>query len=75
MTKIILEEKKCIGCGACAALDPVHFKMTEDNKKAFLIDGKKDKDDVWDVDVDTVTTDCQDATDSCPVVCIALKKD
>jgi ferredoxin len=74
MTKIILDQKKCIGCGACAALDPKNFKMTEDNSKAFLIDGKKDSNDVCEKDIDEITNDCQDAVDSCPVVCIGIKK-
>lgn len=75
MTKIILEQKKCIGCGACAALDSVHFRMTTDNSKAYLINGNKDSNDVFEEKIDEVTNDCQDAVDSCPVICIALKKD
>ena len=71
MKKIILEEKKCIGCGSCAALDPKNFVMTEDNSKAHLTDAKKE-DDTWEKDAD-VTDDTQDATDSCPVICIHLK--
>jgi ferredoxin len=75
MAKIVLEQKKCIGCGACAALDPLNFKMTDDNSKAFLDDGKKDSKEVWEKHIDKITNDCQDATDSCPVVCIDIKKD
>lgn len=71
--KIILEQKKCIGCGACAALDPVNFKMTDDNSKAFIIDSKKDKEDVFEKNIEKITGDCQDATDSCPVICIHIK--
>ena len=73
--RIVLEQKKCIGCGACEALDPVNFKMTADNSKAYLVDGKKDKNEVCEKDIKLVTGDCQDATDSCPVVCIEIKKD
>lgn len=70
--KIILEEKKCIGCGSCAALDSKNFIMTEDNSKAHLVEGKKDSEDVWEKETD-ITDDTKDATDSCPVVCIHLK--
>ena len=72
--KIILEQKKCIGCGACAALDPKNFKMKEDNSKADLTDSKKDENDVFEKDLQEITNDAQDATDSCPVQCIEIKK-
>ncbi len=75
MPKIILEQKKCIGCGACAGLDPKNFEMTSDNSKAEVVGAKKDSDDVFSKDIDEITTDCQDACDSCPVVCIEIKKD
>ncbi len=73
--KIVLEQKKCIGCGACAALDPAHFKMKPDNSKAELLKpNRKNADDVFEEDVQEITTDSQDATDSCPVQCILLEK-
>jgi len=70
--KIILEQKKCIGCGACAALDPKNFEMKE--SKAILTDSKKDENDVYEKEAE-ITNDAQDATDSCPVQCIEIKKD
>jgi len=72
--KIILEEKKCIGCGSCAALDPKNFKMTEDNSKAHLVEGNVDDEKVWSKETE-ITDDTKDATDSCPVMCIHLKED
>ena len=32
MFKITLDQKKCIGCGACAAVCPNNFEMNEENK-------------------------------------------
>ena len=36
---ILFDRANCIGAGACAAMDPEHFKMTGDGK-ADLIKGK-----------------------------------
>ncbi len=70
--KIILEQNKCIGCGACAALDEKNFKMNK--SKAELVDSKENQDKIFEKTAED-TTDTQDATDSCPVQCIILKKD
>ena len=72
--KVILEQKKCIGCGACSALDPKNFKMKDDNSKADLLDSEETDELVFEKDVE-YTNDLQDGTDSCPVQCIILKKD
>ena len=71
--KVILEQKKCIGCGSCAALDPKNFKMKDDNSKADLIDGKEGSDLVFEKEAE-YDSDLQDGTDSCPVNCIHLNK-
>jgi len=71
--KVILEKKKCIGCGSCAALDPVHFKMVGD--KAELVKPDKVKDEIYEKEVSEVDNNLQDGTDSCPVICIEIKKD
>jgi len=68
--KIILDQPKCIGCGACAALDPKNFEMKGD--KAILTDSKE-KDNIYEKETE-ITNDAQDATDSCPVQCIEIKK-
>lgn len=33
LKKMVLHEKKCIGCGACAAMCPAHAITVSDNKK------------------------------------------
>lgn len=30
MKKIIVDDEKCIGCGACVAIDSEHFDFNED---------------------------------------------
>jgi ferredoxin len=71
--KIILEQKKCIGCGSCAAICPKHFKMGKNNKSE-LIDAKKDKDDIYEKEIVKVTEEIKDAESSCPAMCIHIKK-
>ena len=73
MRKSTLDERKCIGCGSCSALDNVNFVMTSDNSKAHLVSGNKTND-VWEKEAE-ITGDTEDASDSCPVMCINLKKD
>ena len=51
-----VDKKKCIGCGACAAVCPESFKMKGDKAEAT---GKK-------------TACTQEAADSCPVQAISL---
>ncbi|MCX6800734.1 MAG: ferredoxin [Candidatus Diapherotrites archaeon] len=67
-----IEQKKadCIGCGACAAVDPADWKLEGD--KAELIGSKKEKD-LYVKIVKEIGAN-QDAADSCPVKCIAIKK-
>jgi len=72
--KIVLEKEKCIGCGSCAALDPVNFKMVDNNDKAELVEPDKVENDIYEKKAE-ITSDCQDATDSCPVICIEIKED
>jgi len=59
MSKISVDKKKCIGCGACVALCPKAFKMAEN--KAAAIKPETDK----------VTCE-KDAADSCPVQAITV---
>lgn len=70
--KIIHEQKKCIGCGACAALDSKHFEMNKDNK-AQLKKGKK-KEDNFELEIKDVSSELNDAVNSCPVMCINVKE-
>ncbi|MFZ2310352.1 MAG: ferredoxin [Patescibacteria group bacterium] len=36
-TKIIIDAKKCIGCGHCARTSPANFKMDNNTRKALVI--------------------------------------
>lgn len=36
MKKINVDKEKCIGCGACVAIDPEHFQFDEDGKSSCL---------------------------------------
>jgi len=69
------EHDKCIGCGACAAIDPEHWVMEGD--KAHLIDSREEQDpEAGKLELREVGElgGNQDAADSCPVPCIFVKK-
>ena len=68
--KLILEQDKCIGCSACAALDPKNFKMK--GTKTTLTNSKETEPKIFEKEAEN-TTESQDATDSCPVQCIIKK--
>lgn len=55
---VAVDMELCIGCGTCAELCPDVFEMKDD--KAWVIADKCD------------SSDCQAASDSCPVEAIAL---
>ncbi|MBI2597956.1 MAG: ferredoxin [Candidatus Diapherotrites archaeon] len=66
----------CIGCGACAAIEPKHWKM-EGDKSHLNGSQKKDgnPDGVWEIkEVEGDLELNQEAADSCPVPCIFIKK-
>jgi len=61
--KVNVDQKKCIGCGACAAVCPDVFEMADTK------DGQKSK-----VKKADVTEDCaKQAESSCPVNAITVK--
>lgn len=77
MAKWIIEHHKdlCIGCGACAAIEPKHWTMEGD--KSHLIGSKKEEshaDGMHEVKEVTELEGNQDAADACPVPCIFVKK-
>jgi|TARA_B100001964_G_C13972867_1_gene482703 ferredoxin len=72
--KFFHEREGCIGCGACANIDPVNWEMNEDGK-ADLKDSKEigkgqEKDfDEKDLDKNMETAEC------CPINVIHIRKD
>jgi ferredoxin len=63
---VTVDQKTCIGCGACEAIAPKHFVMEEvgDDLKAKAVVGEVGGD----------VTDCKEAEETCPVECISVKK-
>ncbi|MFA7209317.1 MAG: ferredoxin [Parcubacteria group bacterium] len=59
MSKAVVNDELCIGCGTCESLCPSVFKI-EDGKSHVLTDECGD-------------CDCQEAADSCPVSAITIK--
>ncbi len=75
---IVLHERwKCIGCGACAAVNPDNWEMMEDGK-SDLHGGNVVKEETADGELQKLELDevgqNQEAADSCPVNCIHVKK-
>lgn len=61
MTKIILDQNKCIGCNTCPLIDPDTFEMDTNIYKAKV---KKQPEEI----TDTI----QNAVSSCPVGAISI---
>lgn len=59
MSKAIVNEDMCIGCGTCESLCPNVFKM-EGGKSHVAVE-------------DCGDCDCQEAADSCPVNAISIE--
>ncbi len=70
MVKISQEQEKCIGCGACAALDPANWEMSGD--KASLKNSKEENG-IFVKEVAEVGTS-KDAANACPVQCIKVEE-
>lgn len=69
---IIHDRPICIGCGACAAVCPEYWEMSQDGK-SDLKGGKKEGE-MQKLEVKEVGCN-QDAAQSCPVNCIHIEKD
>lgn len=62
MKKIKLNNEKCIGCGACTAIDPEHFDFDTENNICQVIS----QDNIEN------SNSVQEAIDSCPVGAISM---
>lgn len=60
--KVILDQNKCIGCGACVAISPENFDFVEEEG-------------VSTVKNEEVTDKTYEAKDSCPVYAIDVVED
>ncbi len=63
MTKINLDQNKCIGCNTCPLMDPEHFEMDTTTYKAKI---KKQTEEI----TDTIKS----AIDACPVGAITIEE-
>jgi len=63
MTKINLDQNKCIGCNTCPMMDPEHFEMDITIYKAKV---KKQP--------ETITDEVKSAVEACPVGAITIEE-
>ena len=72
MGKIIFERFKCIGCGACAAVCPVNWKINDDGKSELI--GSKLDSESGNFEKEVENPGCnKEAESGCPVQCIHVK--
>lgn len=62
MRRLIIDQKKCIGCGTCVILASKTFRMGKNGKSEVINDGGDSDEDI------------KNAIDSCPVSVISYKK-
>lgn len=73
MSKIVFERFKCIGCGACAAACPNHWRIADDGKSE-LIDSKLNPESKnYEKEVEKLECN-EDARSGCPMQCIHIEK-
>ena len=74
MVKIVHEQWKCIGCGACAGVCAKYWDMSDDNKAhlkgASYTDAGEGK--LGELTIDAAECN-KDAESACPVQCIHVK--
>lgn len=71
MPKIIHQRKKCIGCGACAAICPKFFEINKKDGLAVLKNSKKVGEN-FELKVDKL--EClKDAAEMCPLKIIKIE--
>ena len=61
MTKINLDQNKCIGCNTCPMMDPEHFEMDTTIYKAKIKNQPK-----------SITDEIKSAIEACPVGAITI---
>jgi ferredoxin len=64
MTKILIDQNKCIGCNTCPIMDPETFKMDTTTYKAKVKKQPKE-----------ITDTIKSAIEACPVQAITIKQD
>ncbi len=68
--KIIHDRPTCIGCGVCAAINPEHWVMSNQDGKSNLVGSDEvGTDEV--LEIDSLEKDME-AAQACPVNCIHL---
>ena len=70
--KIVHQKEACIGCGACAAIDPEDWEMQGD--KSSLKGAEKEGNEEVKIVEEPKMKQNQEAADACPVPCISVKK-
>lgn len=71
MPKIILDYKKCAGCGLCATLCPEFFEWDNQEWVVRLRGAKKEKE-IAEVQVSAFSS-AKEAADACPATAIRLE--
>lgn len=74
MAKIKHDREGCIGCGACAAIDPENWEMADDGKSS-LLEGKAIADDWFEKEITEEQIETQEeCANSCPAGVIHVEK-
>lgn len=71
--KIIFKRDECIGCSACAAVNPKDWEMKEDAKSHLINSNLENGEEK--IELEDNLDDNLDAADSCPVNCIQIIKE
>ena len=72
--RIELQKDICIGCGACAIVEPKHWSMYGDKSKLKDATEEQGENGAMEVKIVESIDRNQDAADACPVPCIFVKK-
>lgn len=62
MKKLNVDQTKCIGCGACVAIDPEHFEFNDDGKSTVISSENVENENAL------------NAVESCPTGAISLEE-